>query len=29
MKPRVSMITFGVSDVDKSIKFYKEGLGIP
>ena len=29
MKPRISMITLGVSDLDKSIKFYKEGLGFP
>jgi len=29
MKPRISMITLGVSDLEKSIKFYKEGLGFP
>ena len=29
MKPRISMITLGVSGLDKSIKFYKEGLGFP
>ena len=29
MKPRKSMITLGVSDLDKLIKFYKEGLGFP
>ena len=29
MKPRISMITLGVSDLQRSIKFYKEGLGFP
>ena len=29
MKPRISMITLGVNDLEKSIKFYHEGLGIP
>jgi hypothetical protein len=29
MKPRISMITLGVSDLEKSIKFYEEGLGFP
>ena len=29
MNPRISMITLGVSDLEKSIKFYKEGLGFP
>ena len=29
MKPRISIITLGVSDLEKSIKFYKEGLGFP
>ena len=29
MKPKISMITLGVSDLEKSIKFYKEGLGFP
>ena len=29
MKPRISMITLGVSNLEKSIKFYKEGLGFP
>ena len=29
MKPRISMIALGVSDLEKSIKFYKEGLGFP
>ena len=29
MKPRISMITLGVKDLNKSIKFYGEGLGFP
>jgi hypothetical protein len=29
MKPRISMITLGVIDLEKSIKFYHEGLGFP
>ena len=29
MKPRISMISLGVSDLERSIKFYKEGLGFP
>lgn len=29
MKPRISMITLGVKDLTKSIKFYAEGLGFP
>ncbi len=29
MKPRISMITLGVSDLETSSKFYQEGLGFP
>ena len=29
MKPRISMITLGVRDLEKSIKFYQDGLGFP
>ena len=29
MKPRISMITLGVQDLEKSIKFYQQGLGFP
>lgn len=29
MKPRMSMITLGVSDLERSVKFYKEGLLFP
>jgi len=29
MKSRISMITLGVVDLEKSIKFYENGLGFP
>jgi catechol 2,3-dioxygenase-like lactoylglutathione lyase family enzyme len=29
MQPRISMITLGVDDLDRSVKFYAEGLGFP
>ncbi|MCW9036963.1 VOC family protein, partial [Altibacter sp.] len=29
MKPRISMITLGVNDMEKSVKFYRDGLGFP
>ena len=29
MKPRINMITLGVKDLERSIKFYHEGLGFP
>jgi len=29
MNPRISMITLGVKDLEKSVKFYAEGLGFP
>lgn len=29
MKPRISMITLGVRDLQKSINFYEKGLGLP
>ena len=29
MEPRISMITLGVGDLERSIRFYKEGLGFP
>jgi len=29
MEPRISIITLGVADLEKSYKFYHEGLGMP
>lgn len=29
MKPRISMITLGVGDLEKAVRFYEEGLGFP
>ena len=29
MEPRVSLITLGVSDLERSIAFYRDGLGLP
>jgi hypothetical protein len=29
MDPRISIITLGVSDLDRSIEFYEKGLGLP
>lgn len=29
MKPRISMITLGVDDLQKAIEFYEQGLGFP
>lgn len=29
MKPRISMITLGVRDLEASIRFYEQGLGLP
>lgn len=29
MKPRVTLITLGVEDLDRSFKFYHDGLGLP
>jgi uncharacterized protein len=28
MKPRVTLITLGVDDLEKSVRFYREGLGL-
>ncbi|MFP8958274.1 VOC family protein [Natrialbaceae archaeon A-CW3] len=29
MKPRITLVTLGVEDIDKSINFYRDGLGFP
>ena len=29
MEPRVSIITLGVSDLARSVRFYRDGLGLP
>lgn len=29
MKPRIGAITLGVDDLEKSLKFYRDGLGLP
>lgn len=29
MKPRISMITLGTSDMEKAVRFYEQGLGFP
>ncbi len=29
MKPKISIVTLGVSDLDASVRFYRDGLGLP
>lgn len=29
MKPKISLITLGVADLDRSLAFYRDGLGLP
>jgi catechol 2,3-dioxygenase-like lactoylglutathione lyase family enzyme len=29
MKPKISIITLGVADVGRSVRFYRDGLGFP
>ncbi|WP_269497418.1 VOC family protein [Castellaniella sp. S9] len=29
MKPRITVITIGVEDLDASLRFYRDGLGFP
>lgn len=29
MEPRISFVTLGISDLQRSVKFYRDGLGFP
>jgi len=29
MKPRISVLTLGVADLERSVAFYRDGLGLP
>jgi uncharacterized protein len=29
MEPRLTLVTLGVSDLERSIRFYRDGLGLP
>jgi hypothetical protein len=29
MKPRITLITLAVDDLDRSVRFYRDGLGLP
>ncbi len=29
MKPRISVLTLGVTDLDRALAFYRDGLGLP
>lgn len=29
MKPRIKIITLGISDLEKSLAFYRDGMGLP
>jgi catechol 2,3-dioxygenase-like lactoylglutathione lyase family enzyme len=29
MKPRITVVTLGVDDLDRALKFYRDGLGLP
>ena len=29
MEPRISIVTLGVSDLSRSVRFYRDGLGLP
>jgi uncharacterized protein len=29
MKPRITVLTLGVDDLERSLRFYRDGLGLP
>ena len=29
MKPRITLITLGVDDLERAVAFYRDGLGLP
>jgi catechol 2,3-dioxygenase-like lactoylglutathione lyase family enzyme len=29
MKPRITLLTLGVDDLERAVKFYRDGLGFP
>ena len=29
MEPRITMLTLGVDDLERSLAFYRDGLGLP
>ena len=29
MEPRITLVTLGVSDLERSVRFYRDGLGLP
>ena len=29
MKPEITILTLGVDDLERSVKFYRDGLGLP
>jgi catechol 2,3-dioxygenase-like lactoylglutathione lyase family enzyme len=29
MKPRISVVTIGVNDLERAVRFYRDGLGLP
>ena len=29
MKPRITVVTIGVDDLERSVRFYRDGLGLP
>jgi catechol 2,3-dioxygenase-like lactoylglutathione lyase family enzyme len=29
MQPRITMLTIGVNDLERSVRFYRDGLGFP